>query len=184
MRKGTPAQFMHELKDKIDELKGVESSAVIVNEDDEIIEADENIDEFKQAEDDIETKVAEEAEDTSEGSLSEDHEEYLTGLYQNVEQELEDLAQGIAWSSDEDNIYMDVNFADGHVFTFTIPKADLAYDIDNMGNDIEYICVAVREADSPLTKAYDEAKAQEIPAEDPNYDMSDYYAPEDRPAYV
>ena len=134
MRKGTPAQLIAELTDKIDELKGVNSSKVIVDDEEDVIVADEEIE-------------TEEVEETPVDVVNkDDKEEYLTGMYASIEKELKDLTESVAWSSDEDNIYLDVNFEDGHVFTFTIPKADLSYDIQNPDKDIEYVCNAVREA--------------------------------------
>ncbi len=107
---------------------------------------------------------------TSAEEIEDQNSEYLTGLYQSVEQELNDLAEGFSWNSDEDNIYLDVNFTDGHVFTFTIPKADLSYDIQNQGKDIEYICVAVRDTqpDAELEETFNEDKSLE------EYDLPAY----------
>lgn len=130
MRKGTPAQLIAELTDKIDELKGVNSSKVIVDDEEDVIVADEEVEE-----EEIPVDVVED-----------DHAEYLTGMYASIENELKDLTESVAWDSDEDSIYLDVNFADGHVFSFTIPKADLSYDLQDPDKDIEYICKAVREA--------------------------------------
>lgn len=142
MRKGTPEQLMDELNKKIDELKGSpnSSSRVIVDDEEDVIVAGE----------DIEDVVDEVVEDTPEAIdvevVEDDKADYLTGMYASVEKELRDLTESVAWDSDEDSIYLDVNFADGHVFTFTIPKADLAYDLEDPDKDIEYICNAVRDA--------------------------------------
>lgn len=133
MRKGTPAQLIAELTDKIDELKGVNSSKVIVDDEEDVIVADEEIE-------------TEEVEEIPVEVVEDDHAEYLTGMYASIENELKDLTESVAWDSDEDSIYLDVNFADGHVFSFTIPKADLSYDLQDPDKDIEYICKAVREA--------------------------------------
>jgi len=137
MRKGTPNQFIHELINKIDELKSedVESSAVIVDEDD-VIEADEIIDEVSEPETTDET--------------------YLEGLYSSVEDKLNDLVSGVSWSGDEENIYMDVNFLDGSIFTFTIPRNDLVFDMDNMNTDVNYICTAVRDLKDEDENSIDE----------------------------
>ena len=129
MRKGTPEQFIAELTNKISELKhdDIESARVIVEEDD-VITAEEDI------VDDVVDVPAETDED------------YLDGLYTNVETELNDMVQGVAWSSDEENIYMDVSFSDDHIITFTIPKEDLMFDLASMDKDVNYICTAVRES--------------------------------------
>ena len=66
-------------------------------------------------------------------------------LINELTSKIEDLVVSVAWNSDEENIYMDANFIDGHVITFTIPKADLAYDLENTDMDVEYICQAVRD---------------------------------------
>ena len=155
MRKGTPEQLMDELNKKIDELKGSpnSSSRVIVDDEEDVIVAGE----------DIEDVVDEVVEDTPEAIdvevIEDDKADYLTGMYASVEKELRDLTESVAWDSDEDSIYLDVNFADGHVFTFTIPKADLAYDLEDPDKDIEYICNAVRDAggaEAPEDEYYDD----------------------------
>lgn len=134
MRKGSVNQFITELEDKILDLKTVESSGVIDDGEDTIFASPmTTID----SADDIELD--------DEVTEIDDNAEYLTDLYAGVEDSLNDLAEGCAWSSDDDNIYLDVNFINGHVFTFTIPKADLSYDIAQMDKDVEYVCVAVRD---------------------------------------
>lgn len=186
MRRGTPNQFIAELESKIADLKGgdIESSAQVIDDGEDVIQADDFIEDAVEEEIVEETPAEEEANeklivDPDPEADTEDHAEYLTGLYQDVENELADLAQSIAWSSDEDNVYMDISFADGHVFTFTIPKADLAYDIENKGTDIEYICQAVFDSADLPEESFDD-----VPPEDANYDMSDYYAEEDKPVYL
>lgn len=185
MRRGTPDQFIKELTEKIHELKEVESSSAIIDDGEDIIQADEYLDTEEKVD---ETEITEESSDeevktitvdsapvdqVEVSNVEEDSSEYLTGLYRSVEKELNDLIQSVAWSTDEDNIYMDVNFADGHIFTFTIPKADLSYDIQTQDKDIQYICVAVRDSQEPSEVVEDEA-----------YNMEDYYSEEDRPAYL
>ena len=127
MRKGTPNQLINELTSKIAELKGsnVRSSAYIIEEEDTIT-ADEEIMDIPQ-------------------ETTTDYDAYFDQIQGDVEQKIEDLVVSVAWNSDEENIYMDANFIDGHVITFTIPKADLAYDLENTDMDVEYICQAVRD---------------------------------------
>lgn len=219
MRKGTPAQLIAELTDKIDELRGVNSSKVIVDDEEDVIVAGEEgiqcksiplrqyvenlqmklssgmteralrsiikklmkfnkdyrnyidmldskeydvSDVSEMIKEDLENELKDSANDaldldTIEASdepgeeievdvVENDKAEYLTGMYASIENELKDLTESVAWDSDEDSIYLDVNFADGHVFSFTIPKADLSYDLQDPDKDIEYICKAVREA--------------------------------------
>lgn len=195
MRRGTPNQFIAELESKIADLKGgdIESSAQVIDDGEDVIQADDFIEDVVEGPEDtevVEEEISEEtpAEEEANEKLivdpdpesdTEGHAEYLTGLYRDVENELADLAQSIAWSSDEDNVYMDISFADGHVFTFTIPKADLAYDIENKGTDIEYICQAVFDSADLPEESFDD-----VTPEDANYDMSDYYAEEDKPVYL
>ena len=145
MRKGTPEQFIAELTNKISELKhdDIESARVIVEEDD-VITAEEDI------VDDVVDVPAETDED------------YLDGLYNNVETELNDMVQGVAWSSDEENIYMDVSFSDDHIITFTIPREDLMFDLASMDKDVNYICTAVRES-NPSEPAEEEV-VEELPS--------------------
>lgn len=158
MRKGTPEQFIAELTNKISELKhdDIESARVIVEEDD-VITAEEDI------VDDVVDVPAETDED------------YLDGLYTNVETELNDMVQGVAWSSDEENIYMDVSFSDDHVITFTIPKEDLMFDLASMDKDVNYICTAVREsnpsesAEEELPSAEELGVQMELDSEPPVY---------------
>lgn len=148
MRKGTPEQFIAELTNKISELKhdDIESARVIVEEDD-VITAEEDI------VDDVVDVPAETDED------------YLDGLYTNVETELNDMVQGVAWSSDEENIYMDVSFSDDHIITFTIPKEDLMFDLASMDKDVNYICTAVRES-NPSEPAEEEVVEESPSAEE------------------
>lgn len=122
MRKGRPEQLIAELENKISELRGrdANSSSVIIDKDEDLITADQDI--------------------------VDENDEYLEILYNNVETELDDLVQGVAWNHDSENIYMDVNFTDGHVITFTIPKEDLEYDLANPDMDVQYICTAVRDS--------------------------------------
>lgn len=155
--------WFDDMKDSLIEVEALDS----VMSDEEVEVEDEH------PSDDAPAKLIVDAEETED---EDDKAEYITGLYASVEKELNDLAESISWNSDEDNIYMDISFADGHVFTFTIPKADLAFDIENMGNDIEYICHAVHESQE-LEADY--AEDYEAP-----YNMEDYYAEEDRPAYL
>lgn len=139
MRKGTAKQLIEELTYKIEELKDANqanSSAVIVDDEEDVIMADEDI-EVEEVKEEIPVDVVEAPEDES---------EYFTGLYVNIEKELKDLTDSVAWSTDEDNVYLDVNFEDGHVFTFTIPKADLTHDVQQLDKDIEYVCTAVRDS--------------------------------------
>ena len=171
MRKGTPGQLIAELTDRIAQLKDEEinSSSVIIDEED-MITADEDIDPIEIEEiDDVDVEEPEET-DTS---------AYLDKLYENVETELEESITDVSWSSDESNIYMDANFVDGHILTFTIPKADLAFDLNGIDKDVEYICVAVR--DSQETQ---EDIIEDIPEEDENYNMEDYYDPDEVPPYL
>lgn len=204
MRKGTPNQFIKELTEKIDELKeGVKSSSVIIDDGEDVIEADEDVEDFSAEDeeteelDEEEVEVEDESSDEefktitvesapAEGSEESEAEEdtsseYLTGLYRSVEKELNDLIQSVEWTTDEDNVYMDVNFADGHIFTFTIPKADLSYDIQTQDKDIEYICYAVRDSQEP-SEVVEEESFEAV--EDEPYNMEDYYSEEDRPAYL
>lgn len=169
MRKGTPNQFIAELEDRIEKLKGedVESSVEVIDDGEDVI----------QAECDSKSEVTS---SIKEESISEvDSDDYLKGLYSEVEDELADLLEEVSWSSDDENIYMDVSFEDGHVFTFTIPKADLVYDIENQSTDVEYICRAVRDSEDATEDSFDD-----VPPEDANYDMSDYYSEEDKPVYL
>lgn len=138
MRKGTPDQLIEELSKKIYELKDSPNSGsrIIVDDEEDVIVAGE----------DIEDVVDDTTEAIDVEVVEDDKADYLTGMYASVEKELRDLTESVAWDSDEDSIYLDVNFADGHVFTFTIPKADLAYDLEDPDKDIEYICNAVRDA--------------------------------------
>lgn len=142
MRKGTPNQLIAELTNKIEELKGedINSSAIIVDTDEDVITADEQIDEFI---------PEEEFEDIEEPEVEETSVDYLDKLYEDVEKELEDEITGISWASDDENVYMDANFFNGHVLTFTIPKEDLEFNIDGIDKDVEYICVAVRDSQEP-----------------------------------
>lgn len=174
MRRGTPGQLIAELTDRIAQLKDEEinSSSVIID-DEDVITADEDIDPIEIEEiDEMDDVDFEESEET-------DASAYLDKLYENVETELEESITDVAWSSDESNIYMDANFVDGHILTFTIPKADLVFDLNGIDKDVEYICVAVR--DSQGTK---EELVEDIPEEDENYNMEDYYNPEDVPPYL
>lgn len=158
MRKGTPDQFISELQNKINELKheDIESARVIVEEDD-IITADEEI-----------------IDEVSEDFDSSD-EDYLDGLYNNVETELNDMVEGVAWSSDDENIYMDVSFSDDHIITFTIPKEDLLFDLASIDKDVNYICTAVREsnpsepAEEELPSAEELGVQMELDSEPPVY---------------
>lgn len=158
MRKGTPDQFIAELQNKINELKheDIESARVIVEEDD-IITADEEI-------------IDEVAED-----FDSSDEDYLDGLYNNVETELNDMVEGVAWSSDDENIYMDVSFSDDHIITFTIPKEDLLFDLASIDKDVNYICTAVREsnpsepAEEELPSAEELGVQMELDSEPPVY---------------
>lgn len=138
MRKGTPDHLIEELSKKIYELKDSPNSGsrIIVDDEEDVIVAGE----------DIEDVVDDTTEAIDVEVVEDDKADYLTGMYASVEKELRDLTESVAWDSDEDSIYLDVNFADGHVFTFTIPKADLAYDLEDPDKDIEYICNAVRDA--------------------------------------
>lgn len=159
MRKGTPEQLMDELNKKIDELKGSpnSSSRVIVDDEEDVIVAGEDIE-------DVEEVVEDTPEEIEVDVVEDDKADYLTGMYASVEKELRDLTESVAWDSDEDSIYLDVNFADGHVFTFTIPKADLAYDLEDPDKDIEYICNAVRDAggdEAPEDEYYDDYSDEE-----------------------
>lgn len=163
MRKGTPEQFIAELTNKISELKhdDIESARVIVEEDDVIT-----------AEEDIVDDVVDVPEETE---FEDSDEDYLDGLYNNVETELNDMVQGVAWSSDEENIYMDVSFSDDHIITFTIPREDLMFDLASMDKDVNYICTAVREsnpsepAEEELPSAEELGVQMEIDSEPPVY---------------
>lgn len=171
MRKGTPNQFIHELINKIDELKSeeIESSAVIVDDKEDVIEADEIID-------DVLEEIPEDLDSEEPDRLIPDEDNsYLDGLYSSVEDKLNDLVDGVSWSGDEDNIYMDVNFKDGNLFTFTIPRVDLIYDMDKMETDINYICTAVREVNDSDSLGDD--------VEDPIFDEN-YKEDVDTPAYL
>ena len=183
MRKGTPAQLIKEIEDKIEELKedsidsscntakksSVKAEKIIVDEPEEVIEADDNVEEFN-PEDEEDSAVETEgeyvkAEDRDE-EISED--DYLASVYHGVEDQVKDLVRSVAWSGDDDNIYMDANFVDGRVISFTIPREDLTHDINSKDRDIDYICVAVRGEDSE---------------DETSYNMEDYYDEADRPAY-
>ena len=179
MRKGTPAQLIREIENKIEELKEesvnsacdsskkskVEAEDVIVDEPEEVIEADESVEDFEPEED--ETSVVETEGEYVKAEGSED--DYLSSIYHGVEDEVKDLIKSIAWSGDDDNIYMDANFIDGRVISFTIPREDLTHDMNSKDRDIDYICVAVRGEDS---------------GEETAYNMEDYYDEADRPAYL
>ena len=131
MRKGKPRQLIAELNEKITELKGydITSSNVIMDKDVDVIVADEDI------------SVVDEDQEIAEI----DTDDYLSQLYISVEDELNEMTQGVAWTSDDENVYMDVNFVDGSLITFTIPKEDLIYDGNNIRYDVEYICNAVKD---------------------------------------
>lgn len=134
MRKGSPEQLIAELENKISELRGrgVNSSSVIIEEEDTITAEEDIINPLSESEESIEPEI--------------DYDEYFDKLYDDVERKIEDLVQDVAWHSDDENLYMDANFLDGHVITFTIPKADLIYDLENNDMDVEYICQSVRDA--------------------------------------
>ncbi len=127
-------------------------------------------------------EVEEEVNETTEDSDDADdaevdyHDDYLDELYTNVEDALAGMLEEVSWSSDDENIYMDVSFQDGHVFTFTIPREDLIYDMENMDTDVNYICDAVRNEDSsePEEEAEDVDEAEW-------YDESDYYDEDGNP---
>lgn len=134
MRRGTPNQLINELTDTIRKIKDsdIDSSSVIIEEEDTITAEEDIISPLSEPEESIETEI--------------DYDEYFDKLYDDVERKIEDLVQDVAWHSDDENLYMDANFLDGHVVTFTIPKADLIYDLENNDMDVEYICQSVRDA--------------------------------------
>lgn len=214
MRKGKPSQFMSELEDKIKELKGIDSSAEVVDDGTDYIEAgchDEEVeagchdeveagchgdDDHKKVsaqevtcDEEVEEEEVNETLDTPDGDFEEeeyeeveedDHEDYLNDLYGRVEDELADLLQGVSWGSDEENIFMDVSFSDGHVITFTIPREDLVYDLENPDVDVKYICTAVRDSQDE-TEYYEDVYPEEEAAEESMEDLLDDY---DIPAYL
>lgn len=145
MRRGTPNQLINELTDTIKKLKNsdIDSSSVIIEEEDTIT-----------AEEEITEVIPEE---------TTDYDEYFDRIQGDVEQKIEDLVVSVAWNSDEENIYMDANFIDGHVITFTIPKEDLAYDLENSDMDVEYICQAVRDSAETVDKTLPE---MEVPVDE------------------
>lgn len=180
MRKGTPEQFIQELENKIDSLKGVQSSAEVIDDGEEVIEAGLLGDLVNKVTDAMNPGLTNSAEDvevqetseTVEDAPVEDHESYLQDLYTSVEDKLADLVTGVSWNGDEENIYMDVNFTDGHIFTFTIPREDLVYDLENMDTDVNYICTAVR--------GMDDAEYED----EGNFPEEGYYDEENPPAYL
>ena len=192
MRKGTPDQLIAELENRIAELKGVDSSVQVIDDGEDVIEAGLLGEKLGQLDDFLTPSIPVSVQSETDVDLDEPvydkdivdfdeniSDEYTTDLYDGVERELSDLVQSIAWTSDNNNIYMDVSFEDGHIFTFTIPKDDLMYDLESMDTDIEYICRAVRDSDDVTEESFDD-----VSPEDANYDMSDYYAEEDKPVYL
>lgn len=178
MRKGTPAQFLAELEDKIFDLKTIDSSEII-DDGEEIIVADEEVetdveekvedaDNSTSVEEKVEEKIGESADEDNDYNEIEVPDDYFDNLYSSVEEKLNDLVDTVAWNGDDDNIYMDVSFIDGHIITFTIPREDLVYDADT---DVNYICTAVRGDD------FDE----EYAAEENMDDLKEEY---DIPAYL
>lgn len=165
MRKGTPNQFMKELEDKIANLKGVESAAQIIDDGEVVIEADADISENPGVSVEETPEVLKETED--------DHEAYYNELYTRVEEELQDAVEGVAWTSDSENVYMDVNFTDGHIFTFTIPRSDLVLDADT---DVQYICKAVRGSQGEENDQFDDLTE--------GLSSEDIYEEYDIPAYL
>lgn len=116
---------------------------------------------------------------------TEDHSEYLDHLYTRVEEELSDMITDVAWTGDEENIFMDVSFQDGHVFTFTIPRSDLVYDMENEDTDVEYICVAVRDSQDATDDIATEELKNEIFLDNGEVeDTSSLYEEYDIPAYL
>lgn len=166
MRKGTPNQFLAELEDKIADLKGIESAAQIIDDGEVVIEADSDV--VTQPEE-LEEHISE----VQEVEAPKDDEDYYNTLYVNVEDELADTVEGVAWTSDDDNIYMDVNFVDGHIFTFTIPRSDLVLDADT---DVQYICKAVRDSQGDMNERFDDLAEDSSP--------EDIYEEYDIPAYL
>ena len=166
MRKGTPNQFLSELEDKIADLKGIESATQIIDDGEVVIEADSDV--VTQPEE-LEETISE----VQEVEAPKDDEDYYSTLYVSVEDELADTVDGVAWTSDDDNIYMDVNFTDGHVFTFTIPRSDLVLDADT---DVQYICKAVRGSQGEENDQFDDLTE--------GLSSEDIYEEYDIPAYL
>lgn len=155
MVKGTPEQLMRALEKRITELGGdvnacesINSAREEIDDGEETILAEEEVEtedyaledetaDFSESEDGVEEDVEEPEDDSSDDS-------YLDRLYSSVEDRLNETVNSLNWSSDSENIYLDVNFSDGHVFTFTIPREDLGFDESNIDADVNYICVAVQ----------------------------------------
>lgn len=180
MVKGTPEQLMRALEKRITELGGdvnacesIYSAREEIDDGEETILAEEEVEtedydledetaDFSESEEDVEEDVEEGPEDDN----SEDS--YLDHLYSSVEDRLNETVNSLNWSSDSENIYLDVNFSDGHVFTFTIPREDLGFDESNIDADVNYICVAVQgdsedTAENTDTAEYSEASLDDAP---------------------